>query len=128
MRVNELNAQIEAVEQALKRLQKDALNTAWLVFPFSRGPAPDFTVIQRWLTEAGLPDDTEVRCRPGRYNAATPLLSLPGFSGELPDGWELVEAAISSPASGKKGEPVWVHPTLTQRYRQWLENRPPKAA
>jgi len=126
MRVNELNAQIEAVEQALKKLQSDALNTAWMIFPVTEAPAPEQPTFQRWLTEAGLPDDVELRCRPGRYSAKTPLLSIPGFSGELPDGWELVEAEINSPSADRQGAAVWVHPTLTQKYRQWLEKRPQK--
>jgi len=53
----------------------------------------------------------------------SPLLSVPGFTGDFPEGWDLVEATISSPLSGKKAENAWVHPTFTQKYRQWLKKR-----
>ena len=123
MRVNELNAQIEAVEQALKKLQHDALNKVWVIFPIEHAPAPGVALTQRWLIDAGLPDNLEIRCRPGRYSAKTPLLSLPGFTGKLLDGWELVEASINRISSDSPDVPVWVHPSFTKKYRQWLENR-----
>jgi hypothetical protein len=128
MRVNELNAQLEAVERALKKLQSDALSMAWMVFPITYAPAPEYPILQRWLVDAGLPDDMEIRYRPGRYGAPTPLLSVPGFSGELPDGWEFVEATSSSLSVNRQSDSVWVHPTLTVNYRQWLANRPQKGA
>lgn len=124
MRVNELNAQIEAVEQALRRLQNDALSAVWVVFPISHAPCPDKGLIQRWLTELGLPDDVEIQFRPGRYQSAIPLLSVTGFVGDFPAGWELVEVTIiSSPLLSKKADTAWVNPTFTQKYRQWLKNR-----
>ena len=123
MRVNELNAQIEAVELALKKLQSDALSQGLVIFPIEHAPAPDIALTQRWLIDAGLPDDLELRCRPGRYLAATPLLSVPNFTGDLPDGWELVEARINSPLTDRSSETAWANPMFTQKYRQWLEKR-----
>jgi hypothetical protein len=116
MRLEEIEAQIAAVERSLASLTNNAVED--IFFRAKIGKCPPTELAVKWIAQTALKVSGRVFVLPHRSEHAIVLISALGYANDLPKDYVLVK--VPTPHSGDSTE--WSHPKINALYRQWLSN------
>lgn len=111
-----LEQQLDAIEASLNSLTGASITEAWFTCPIEP-KRPGIDLAASWLKDCGV-DAKQVFVTPHRSpnnRGDLCFVQVPGFHGELPEPWTLVEyVAINN-------EPIhaWTSPVVNLMYQNW---------
>lgn len=115
-----LQQQLDAIEAALNTLTGARIDEVWLACPVDM-QRPDSAIGLDWLKACGI-EPNRILIIPHRSPALRRdicFVHTPGFVGEFPEPWTLVEYPA---ISGDKVR-AWTHPVINREYREWRGSR-----